>query len=154
MNTFRLHILAADRVFFEGDCTSLIVPTVHGQYGVQARHSNMIAALVPGQLTFRCPDAPERLAAVSAGMIKVEDNDVLVLVDAAERPEDIPPQGRRGQGDSSAKEEPSGVPHRAGHLGPCPEPPAGQGTPGTVKNIPAFPENGKAGMFLPACRAE
>ena len=49
----------------------------------------MIAALVPGQLTFRCPDAPERLAAVSAGMIKVEDNDVLVLVDAAERPEDI-----------------------------------------------------------------
>ena len=28
MNTFRLHILAADRVFFEGDCTSLIVPTV------------------------------------------------------------------------------------------------------------------------------
>lgn len=89
MNTFRLHILAADRVFFEGDCTSLIVPTAHGQYGVQARHSNMIAALVPGQLTFRCPDAPERLAAVSAGMIKVEDNDVLVLVDAAERPEDI-----------------------------------------------------------------
>ena len=89
MNTFRLHILAADRVFFEGDCTSLIVPPVHGQYGVQARHSNMIAALVPGQLTFRCPDAPERLAAVSAGMIKVEDNDVLVLVDAAERPEDI-----------------------------------------------------------------
>ena len=85
MNTFRLHILAADRVFFEGECTSLIVPTVHGQ----ARHSNMIAALVPGQLTFRCPDAPERLAAVSAGMIKVEDNDVLVLVDAAERPEDI-----------------------------------------------------------------
>ena len=67
MNTFRLHILAADRVFFEGECTSLIVPTVHGQYGVQARHSNMIAALVPGQLTFRCPDAPERLAAVSAG---------------------------------------------------------------------------------------
>lgn len=45
MNTFRLHILAADRVFFEGECTSLIVPTVHGQYGVQARHSNMIAAL-------------------------------------------------------------------------------------------------------------
>lgn len=89
MNTFRLHILAADRVFFEGECTSLIVPTVHGQYGVQARHSNMIAALVPGQLIFRCPDAPERLAAVSAGMIKVEDNDVLVLVDAAERPEDI-----------------------------------------------------------------
>lgn len=89
MKCFRLHIYAADRVFFEGDCTSLIVPTVYGQYGVQAHHANLIAALVPGLLTFRCPDVPERLAAVSTGMIKIEDNDVLVLVDAAERPEDI-----------------------------------------------------------------
>ena len=89
MKCFRLHIYAADRVFFEGDCTSLIVPTVYGQYGVQAHHANLIAALVPGLLTFRCPDVPERLAAVSAGMIKIEDNDVLVLVDSAERPEDI-----------------------------------------------------------------
>ena len=62
--------------------------------------------------------------------------------------------GSSSEGDSSAKEEPSGVPHRAGHLGPCPEPPAGQGTPGTVKNIPAFPENGKVGMFLPVGCAE
>ena len=89
MKCFRLHIYAADRVFFEGDCTSLIVPTVYGQYGVQAHHANLIAALVPGLLTFRCPDVPERLATVSAGMIKIEDNDVLVLVDSAERPEDI-----------------------------------------------------------------
>ncbi len=89
MNSFRLHIFAADRVFFEGDCVSLIVPTNHGQYGVQAHHSNMIAALVPGMLTYRLPEGESRNAAVSAGMIKVEANDVLVLVDAAERPEDI-----------------------------------------------------------------
>lgn len=89
MNVFQLHIFAADRVFYEGACVSLIVPTNHGQYGVQARHQNMIAALVPGQLSFRQEDGATRLAAVSAGMIKVENNDVLVLVDSAERPEDI-----------------------------------------------------------------
>ena len=89
MNSFRLHILAADRAFYEGACLSLIVPTVHGQYGVQAHHRNMIAALVPGMLTFRIAEGEKRVAAVSAGMIKVENNDVLVLVDAAERPEDI-----------------------------------------------------------------
>ena len=89
MNSFRLHIFAADRVFFEGDCVSLIVPTNQGQYGVQAHHSNMIAALVPGMLTYRLPEGESRNAAVSAGMIKIEANDVLVLVDAAERPEDI-----------------------------------------------------------------
>ncbi len=89
MTAFRLFILAADRVFYEGDCVSLIVPTERGQYGVMAHHSNMIAALVPGMLTFRTGTDERRVAAVSAGLIKVEDNDVLVLVDAAERPEDI-----------------------------------------------------------------
>ena len=46
MRTFQLHILAADRVFFEGECESVVVPTASGQYGVQAHHSNMIAAIV------------------------------------------------------------------------------------------------------------
>ena len=48
----------------------------------------MIAAIIPGMLTFRA-GGEERFAAVSAGMIKIEKNDVLILVDAAERPEDI-----------------------------------------------------------------
>ena len=72
----------------EGRTAGTVLRSI-GTIGDVQQRSNMIAALVPGQLTFRCPDAPERLAAVSAGMIKVEDNDVLVLVDAAERPEDI-----------------------------------------------------------------
>ena len=57
----------------------------------------------------------------------MEDNDVLVLVDAAERPEDIDAIRARRKADEAReillqKEEPSGVPHRAGHLGPVPEP--------------------------------
>ena len=47
MRTFQLHILAADRVFFEGECESVVAPTASGQYGVQAHHSNMIAAISP-----------------------------------------------------------------------------------------------------------
>ena len=89
MRTFQLHILAADRVFFEGECESVVAPTASGQYGVQAHHSNMIAAISPGELTFRTAQGETRYAAVSAGMIKVEHNDVLILVDSAERPEDI-----------------------------------------------------------------
>ena len=104
MNRFRLHIFAADRVFFEGDCVSLIVPTVHGQYGVQAHHSNMIAALVPGMLTYRREPGESCVAAVSAGLIKVEDNDVLVLVDAAERPEDIDAIRARRAADAAREE--------------------------------------------------
>ena len=36
MRTFTVHILAADHVFYEGACESLILPTVEGQYGILA----------------------------------------------------------------------------------------------------------------------
>ncbi len=86
---FQISILAADRVFYEGPCESLNVPTTEGLTGILAHHSNMISAVVPGKLSFRIPGEPVRYAAVSAGLVKVENNEVLVLVDTAERPEDI-----------------------------------------------------------------
>lgn len=89
MSPFQVSILAADNVLYEGPCESLVVPTLQGQYGILANHSNMISAVVPGQLSYRVPDGEEQLAAVSAGLVKVENNEVLVLVDTAERPEDI-----------------------------------------------------------------
>lgn len=89
MNTFQLHILAADKPFYEGPCESLRIPTIRGQYGVQAHHRNMIAAIVPGMLKFRRPEGSDQIAAVSEGLIKVENNDVLILVDTIERPEEI-----------------------------------------------------------------
>ena len=49
----------------------------------------MIAAVRPGTLRYRVPGQDVQLAAVSPGMVKVESNEVLVLVDSAERPEDI-----------------------------------------------------------------
>ena len=51
MNTFSLKILAAERVFYDGACVSLTVPTLDGLYGVQARHEDAILAVVPGTLT-------------------------------------------------------------------------------------------------------
>ena len=89
MNTFKAHIYAADRVFFEGDCESMIVPTEDGQQGIWAGHSNVISAVVPGIMTFRVPGKKDEIAAVSSGLVKIENNDVLLLVDSAEHPEDI-----------------------------------------------------------------
>ncbi|MBO5198484.1 MAG: ATP synthase F1 subunit epsilon [Lachnospiraceae bacterium] len=89
MSNFKLSVLAADRPFYIGECSSLVLPTPEGQYGVLAHHSNTIAAVVPGLLEFTLPDGETRTAAVSEGMVKIEDNEVLILVDSAERPEDI-----------------------------------------------------------------
>ena len=89
MKSFKIHILEADNTFYEGECESLMVPTSNGQYGVLAGHSNTINAIVPGIMTYRTPGGEDLLASVSAGLLKIENNDVLVLVDAAERPEEI-----------------------------------------------------------------
>lgn len=89
MNTFALVVLAAEKPFFEGECISLVIPTDTGQYGIQACHNNMIAAIVPGMMKFTIPSGEEIIAAVSEGFIKVENNEVLILVDTAERPEEI-----------------------------------------------------------------
>lgn len=89
MNSFRVHILAADHTFYDGPCESLTIPAPDGQYGIWAGHANTICATVPGTLYLRVPGGEEQLAAVSSGVVKIEDDDVLVLVDSAERPEDI-----------------------------------------------------------------
>ena len=89
MDTFHVNILAADRRFYEGPCESLVISTSEGQFGILAHHRNVIAAIIPGSLTYRVPGGVNQIAAVSRGFIKVEDNDVLILADTIERPEEI-----------------------------------------------------------------
>jgi len=89
MEPFQVQILAADQTFYEGPCLSLTIPASDGELGILAHHSPMIAAVKPGTLRYQIHGEEPRLAAISPGMVKVEKNDVLVLVDSAERPEDI-----------------------------------------------------------------
>lgn len=93
MKQFDLHVLTMNKPFFEGKCVSLIVPIKDGQYGILADHCNWISAVVPGEMkiTIEGDDGKRSaiVAAVAGGIVKAENNSVLVLVDTAERPEDI-----------------------------------------------------------------
>ena len=101
MDTFQVHILAADRTLYEGPCVSLTIPVSDGERGILAHHSSMMAAVVPGMLRFQPPGEEVQLAAVSPGMVKVENNEVLVLVDSAERPEEIDEARARREADEA-----------------------------------------------------
>lgn len=89
MSTFSLHILAAERNFYEGECLSLVVPITDGSYGIQAHHKNMVAAIVPGILEYSVPEGERVVTCVSSGILVVADNDVKVLVDTIETPDEI-----------------------------------------------------------------
>ena len=56
MQQFQVHILAADRTFYDGPCVSLTVPTSDGELGILAHHSPIIAAVQPGTLRYQAPD--------------------------------------------------------------------------------------------------
>lgn len=88
-NSFKLDILASDRVFYRGLCRSLIIPTVDGMYGIQANHENSLIAVSIG--VAKCTDDDGKVfeAVLSSGICKIEDNEVLILVETAERPEEI-----------------------------------------------------------------
>ena len=90
VTSFNARIYEADSPFYEGKLTSLIIPTKDGQYGIKARHRNLVVAIVPGVIKYRIPfDDKQYVASVSEGMVRIEDGDVLVLVNTAERPEEI-----------------------------------------------------------------
>ncbi len=101
MEVFQAHILAVDRTFYEGPCLQLTIPTSDGEQGILAHHSDMIAAVLPGTLRYQTPESPVQLAAVSSGMVKVEKNEVLVLVDSVERPEEIDAARARREADEA-----------------------------------------------------
>ncbi len=102
MNSFKTRIYEADSPFFEGELESLIIPTSDGEYGIQARHRNLVIAIVPGIIRYRIAGEKEfRLASVSEGMIRIEDGDVLVLVNTAERPEEIDAERARARAEEA-----------------------------------------------------
>lgn len=89
MNLFSLRVLAPDHPYYEGECQSLVVSTTEGDYGVLANHSNTILAVVPGTLRLTLPDGTKMIAATSSGLMKVENNQVLILVNTIENPDEI-----------------------------------------------------------------
>ena len=88
MNSFILNITASSGEFYQGSCESMVLPVKDGVYGVQAGHSPVLVAIHMGMLKFTV-DGETREILVGDGIAEVTPTFVLLLVDSAERPEDI-----------------------------------------------------------------
>ena len=88
MNSFSLNITASSGEFYQGSCESMVLPVKDGVYGVQAGHSPVLVAIHMGMLKFTV-DGETREILVGDGIAEVTPTFVLLLVDSAERPEDI-----------------------------------------------------------------
>lgn len=90
MSKFWLKLIASDHVFYNGNCYSLVVPGLFGEKGILAHHEAMILATKEGTVRFRTEADGEWVwAVVGRGIVQTANNRVTMIVDTAERPEDI-----------------------------------------------------------------
>ena len=98
MDTFGLKIIASDKVFYEGRCRKLVSPAPDGEKGILANHENMVIAIVVGTAKVQLAGEDEwKDLAVGSGFAEIVNNRVTLLVDTAERPEDIDVRRAREQ---------------------------------------------------------
>ncbi len=84
----KLEIVTPERRVVDVEADSVTVPTASGEAGFLTNHAPLISALKPGVLYYSAKGATERLA-VSTGFVEVSDNQVSVLTDTAESPDEI-----------------------------------------------------------------
>ena len=89
MDTFGLKIIASDKVFYEGRCRKLTLPAPDGEMGLLANHENMVIAIAVGIARMETGEGNQQEIALGQGFAEVVNNRVTLIVDTAERPEDI-----------------------------------------------------------------
>lgn len=88
MSTFSLEILTPDRQFFSGEVETLILPIIDGEYGVMKGHEPVVTIVEPGTLRYLI-DGQWNLAAVTSGIAEIMPEYTVLLLSAAEHPEEI-----------------------------------------------------------------
>ena len=97
MNTFSLKVIACDKVFYDGRCAQVVLPLHDGLKAIQAHHENMVIAVVVGIARMESTEGEVTEIAVGTGFVEIVNNRVTLLVDTAERPEDIDVRHAREQ---------------------------------------------------------
>ena len=86
--SFQLKIAAADRLYYEGPCHSLVLPCLDGELGVLAGHEPAVIALDSGELRYTL-DGVVQVVAVGEGYAQVTGEAAVVLVAFAVDPAEI-----------------------------------------------------------------
>lgn len=86
--TFQLEIVTPERQFFTGPVESLMLPALDGEYGVLPGHEPVVTAVEPGEARYKV-DGVWHSVIVTQGLAELMSDYAILLVAAAERPEDI-----------------------------------------------------------------
>ena len=86
MKSYPLLIMTADRLVFEGEIISLIVPAGLGYMGVLAGHVPLVSTLTPGTITIRkdSHSPVQTIRVKDSGFLEITRKDVTLLLKTVE----------------------------------------------------------------------
>lgn len=87
-NVFKIKIITPDRIFYEGETDFLEFNTESGEIGVYKNHIPLTSVLAPGIVDIHLA-GEEKLAAVHAGFAEILGDQVTLLAEMAEWPDEI-----------------------------------------------------------------
>lgn len=88
--TFTLEIVTPDRVVTsDNEVVSLVVPGVGGYLGIMANHAPLMTELTIGEIIVHRLNGEEVHIAATQGFLEVSNNKATILVNTAERAEEI-----------------------------------------------------------------
>ena len=90
MNTLKFQIVTPEKVIFEKEVASVTIPTEAGEITVLPEHIPLISNVAPGELLIKEneKDAGQPFI-IHGGFVEVNPDGLVILADAAERPEEI-----------------------------------------------------------------
>lgn len=79
-----LKIVSPERVEFEGEVESVLVPGTMGQFEILVNHAPIISSLEKGTVTYTMANNEKKSLEVSGGFVEVQKNQVSVCVELNE----------------------------------------------------------------------
>lgn len=86
---FKCEIVTPEGLVYDGPCDMVIVPGEMGELGILPRHAPLVSRTIIGEARFKDPVSGWTLLAVGNGYVKMQFDRLLLLVDTAEKAEDI-----------------------------------------------------------------
>ncbi|MBP5535742.1 MAG: F0F1 ATP synthase subunit epsilon [Bacteroidales bacterium] len=76
----KVKIIKPDSTLYEGEAKLLQLPGTGGLFEIMNNHAPIISALAKGRLRVVVTDSDTRLFDINGGVVKGQQNDILVLV--------------------------------------------------------------------------